>query len=116
MTGTSHLTPRGALLAGNSVDIHSTDEFTNSGSILGRKLVQIKANTINNNAGQIGGNDAVLTALQDINPSTRSLSNHIICWRHRHSPSSQFPISCTHVLIQPCGRPAVAGVGWVRVG
>ena len=61
------LAPSGALLSGNSVDIHTSGDLTNNGTILGRKLVQINANTLNNQGGQIGGNDVALTALQDIN-------------------------------------------------
>jgi filamentous hemagglutinin len=61
------LKPSGALLTGDSVNIQTTADLTNSGTILGRKTVQIDANNINNLLGQIGGSDVSLKAAQDIN-------------------------------------------------
>ncbi|TRZ65475.1 MAG: hypothetical protein D4R98_07980 [Comamonadaceae bacterium] len=62
------VTPTGALLSGDSVDITANaGDVTNAGTILGRKVVKIDAGNINNLAGLIQAQDIGLSAKQDIN-------------------------------------------------
>ncbi|MDT7517094.1 hemagglutinin repeat-containing protein [Rhodoferax mekongensis] len=61
------LSPKGALLSGDSVAIQTTGDITNAGTILGRKVVQLDAGNIHNLAGLIQAQDVALQASQDIN-------------------------------------------------
>ncbi len=61
------LSTTGALLSGDTVNINTTGDMSNSGSILGRQLVQITARNVNNLAGLVQGDAVNLQATQDIN-------------------------------------------------
>ncbi len=56
----------GATLSGNTVNIQTSGDTTNSGSILGRQLVQISADNIANLNGMIRGQNVAMDAAQDI--------------------------------------------------
>ena len=59
------LAPSGALLAGNTLQLDTTGDLTNSGSIAGRQAVSITAENLRN-LGTIQGEAVALAARQDI--------------------------------------------------
>ncbi|QDL55360.1 filamentous hemagglutinin N-terminal domain-containing protein [Rhodoferax aquaticus] len=61
------LTPKGALLSGDSVAIQTAGDITNAGTILGRKVVKIEASNLHNIAGLIQAQDVALQTTQDLN-------------------------------------------------
>ncbi|WP_179994266.1 MULTISPECIES: hemagglutinin repeat-containing protein [unclassified Acinetobacter] len=61
------LNNKGALIAGETVNLKLSGDLNNQGSIAGRQLVSLEANNINNVGGLIQGRDVFATAHTDIN-------------------------------------------------
>ncbi len=61
------LNNKGALIAGETVNLKLSGDLNNQGSIAGRQLVNLEANNINNVGGLIQGRDVFATAHTDIN-------------------------------------------------
>lgn len=108
------LTPTGALLSGDSVDITAnTGDVTNAGTILGRKVVQINANNIHNLAGLIQAQDIGLSAKQDINNTggTVVASNSLVAIAGRDiNVSSTTSSSSGNYQYSQTGLDRVAGL------
>ena len=60
------LTPNGALLAANSIDLQVGGDLTTSGSIAGRQLVSLTAENISNLRGRIAGQSVGVAARNDL--------------------------------------------------
>mgnify|MGYP000594276763 CR=1 FL=1 len=61
------LNNKGALIAGETVNLKLSGDLNNQGSIAGRQLVNLEANNMNNVGGLIQGRDVFATAHTDIN-------------------------------------------------
>lgn len=61
------LNNKGALIAGETVNLKLSGDLNNQGSIAGRQLVNLEANNINNVGGLIQGRDVFAAAHTDIN-------------------------------------------------
>lgn len=64
--GDGDLSPGGALIAANDIDLRLGGDLTNSGSIAGRQLVVLSANNIANLGGRISGQDTLISARNDL--------------------------------------------------
>lgn len=61
------LNNKGALIAGETVNLKLSGDLNNQGGIAGRQLVNLEANNMNNVGGLIQGRDVFATAHTDIN-------------------------------------------------